>query len=129
MQAVRGTVEPSRKIFDGVDVTAYSFLRVVKMLEFLQHQFTKMGHRVPPCDPNLSQPTSNHCSVRLTRSVRRRTASFKSPNRIGDPSTFAPDSTCPQSPLIRTHRDLSKTPGPPYAHTCVLRWLNAFSPI
>jgi len=29
-QAVRGTVEPSRKIFDGVDVTAYSFFRVVK---------------------------------------------------------------------------------------------------
>ena len=44
-QAVRRTVEPSRKIFDGVDVTAYSFFRVVKALEFLQHQFTKMGHR------------------------------------------------------------------------------------
>jgi integrase/recombinase XerD len=29
---------------------------------------------MPPCDPNLSQPTSNHCSVRLTRSVRRRAA-------------------------------------------------------
>src|SRR4029077_5033770 len=76
-QAVRGTVEPSRKIFDGVDVTAYSFFRVIKTLEFLQHQFTKMGPRVPPCDPNLSQPTSNHCSVRLTRSVRRRAATSK----------------------------------------------------
>src|SRR5580692_7521914 len=26
---------------------------------------------MPPCDPNLSQPTGNHRSVRLTRSVRR----------------------------------------------------------
>src|SRR5580658_74355 len=33
---------------------------------------------MPPCDPNLSQPTGNHRSVRLTRSVRRRAASFKS---------------------------------------------------
>jgi hypothetical protein len=39
-QAVWGTVESSRKIFDGVDVTAYSFFRVVTALEFLQHQFT-----------------------------------------------------------------------------------------
>jgi hypothetical protein len=38
-QAVRGTVESSSKILDGVDVTAYSFGRVVTSLEFLQHQF------------------------------------------------------------------------------------------
>src|SRR5256885_1197687 len=54
-QAVRGAVESSRKIFDGVDVTAYSFFRVVKALELLQHQFTKMGHRNTSCDPHLHQ--------------------------------------------------------------------------
>jgi hypothetical protein len=48
-----------------------------------------MGHRVPPCDPNLSQPTSNHCSLRLTRSVRRRAATAK---RAYWTSRFCPDS-------------------------------------
>jgi hypothetical protein len=43
-QAVRGIVESSSEILDGVDITAYSFVRVVKALEFFQHQFTKMGH-------------------------------------------------------------------------------------
>jgi hypothetical protein len=38
-QAVRGAVESSSKILDGVDVTAYSFVRVIATLEFLQHQF------------------------------------------------------------------------------------------
>jgi len=38
-QAVRGTLEPSSKILDGVHVTAYSFVRVIATLEFLQHQF------------------------------------------------------------------------------------------
>ena len=30
-----------------------------------------------PCDPNLSQLLGNRCSIHLTRSVRRRAASFK----------------------------------------------------
>jgi hypothetical protein len=38
-QAVRGTLESSSKILDGVHVTAYSFVRVIATLEFLQHQF------------------------------------------------------------------------------------------
>jgi hypothetical protein len=38
-QAVRGTVESSSKILDGMDVTAYSFVRVITPLEFLQQQF------------------------------------------------------------------------------------------
>ena len=36
---------------------------------------------MPPCDPNLSQPLGNHCSVHLTRSVRRRAALFKRASR------------------------------------------------
>ena len=43
-QAVRGTVESSSKIFDCVDVVRMVFFRVITTLEFLQHQFTKMGH-------------------------------------------------------------------------------------
>jgi hypothetical protein len=38
-QAVRGTVESSSKILDGMDVTAYSFVRVITPLEFFQQQF------------------------------------------------------------------------------------------
>src|SRR5467141_619721 len=34
-----------------------------------------------PCDPNLSQPSGNYGSVHLTRSVRRRAASFKRGSR------------------------------------------------
>ena len=50
-------------------------------LEFFQHHFSKMGHRDLLVTQNLSQPTNNYCSVRLTRSVRRRAASFKSASR------------------------------------------------
>jgi hypothetical protein len=38
--------------------------------------FANGSQGLPPCDPNLSQPLGTHCSVRLTRSVRRRAASF-----------------------------------------------------
>src|ERR1700687_5004583 len=43
-----------------------------------------MGHRDLLVTQNLSQPTSNQCSVHLTRSVRRRAASFKSGSRKRD---------------------------------------------
>src|SRR5258708_36515746 len=36
----------------------------------------EMGRRDLLVTQNISQPSSNHCSVRLTRSVRRRAASF-----------------------------------------------------
>src|SRR5712671_6282887 len=73
----RGTVEPPRKIFDGVDVTAYSFVRVVKTLEFLQHHFAKLGHRNTSCDPHLHQVIEQPTLHYLTRSVRRRAATSK----------------------------------------------------
>src|ERR1700726_1358621 len=44
-QAVRRKVESSREIFDGADVTIYGSLSVIATLEFLQHHFSKMGHR------------------------------------------------------------------------------------
>jgi hypothetical protein len=75
-QTVRGAVESSRPIFDGVDVTTYSFFRVVKVLEELKHQFTKMGHRNTSCDPHLHQAIEQPTLSYLTRSVRRRAATF-----------------------------------------------------
>jgi len=53
------------------NVTAYGSFSVITTLEFFQHHFSEMGHRGPPCDPNLSQPSCNHRFVHLTRSVRR----------------------------------------------------------
>jgi len=44
-QAVRRKVESSREIFDGADVGIYGSLGVITTLEFLQHHFSKMGHR------------------------------------------------------------------------------------
>src|SRR5437588_6758922 len=52
-QAVRGTVESSSKILDGVQVIAYSFVRVIATLELFQHHFSQMGHRETSCDPHL----------------------------------------------------------------------------
>src|SRR6266853_2196103 len=75
-QAIRRKVESSSKIFHCADVVACGMLRVITTLEFLQHHFSEMGHRDLLVTQNLSQPSSNHCSVRLTRSVRRRAASF-----------------------------------------------------
>jgi hypothetical protein len=71
------TVEVSREIFDTAKVAIDGSLGVITTLEFLQHHFSEMGHGDTSCDANLSQPSGNHCSVRLTRSVRRRAASFK----------------------------------------------------
>src|SRR6516164_4997584 len=52
-QAVRRTVEVSSKILDCPDVVAYGVFREVATLEFLQHHFSKMGHRNTSCDPHL----------------------------------------------------------------------------
>src|SRR5215469_18196733 len=58
-QAIRWAVEVARKFLDGTDVTAYGFCRVVTTLEFLQHHFSKMGHRDLLVTHNLAQPTGN----------------------------------------------------------------------
>src|SRR5216684_7736492 len=80
-QAIRRAVESSREIFDYADVEACGIFRIITTLEFLQHHFSEMGHRDLLVTQNLSQPSSNHCSVRLTRSVRRRAASFSQATR------------------------------------------------
>src|SRR6266566_7418945 len=78
---MRGRVEVSREIFDGAKVTIDGSLGVITTLEFFQHHFSKMGHRDLLVTQNLSHPTSNQGSAHLTRSVRRRAASFKSAYR------------------------------------------------
>src|SRR5438874_325610 len=76
-QAVGRTMEALREIFHYPDVTSYGSFSVIATLEFLQHHFSEMGHGNTSCDPHLhqtiEQPTLNY----LTRSVRRRAASFK----------------------------------------------------
>jgi len=67
----------SKCITRGTFLTATSRTpeQEITTLEFFQHHFSQMGHReFLLVAQNLSQPTSNHCSVSLTRSVRRRAA-------------------------------------------------------
>src|SRR5882672_6636833 len=81
-------MEVSRKLFDGAKVTIDGSLGVITTLEFFQHHFSKMGHSDLLVTQNLSHPTSNQCSAHLTRSVRRRAASFKSAYRhVGNPDS------------------------------------------
>jgi hypothetical protein len=42
--AIQGTVEVSKKIFDGANVTIYGSLGEIAKLEFFQHHFAKSGH-------------------------------------------------------------------------------------
>ena len=75
-QAVRRTVESSREIFDYADVIACGIFCVIPTLEFLQHHFAKSGHgdllMTRQLISTARQPTRNY----LTRSVRRRAATF-----------------------------------------------------
>src|SRR5712671_7302119 len=76
-QAVRRTLEASRKTFHYPDVTAYGSFSVITTLEFLQHHFSEMGHGDTSCDPHLHQTVEQPTLHYLTRSVCRRAASFK----------------------------------------------------
>ena len=48
---VRRTIEVQRKLFDRMEVDSCGIVGHIPTLEFLQHRFSKMGHREPPCDP------------------------------------------------------------------------------
>jgi hypothetical protein len=43
------------RLLDRMDIGAYGVRGVVATLELIQHHLAKMGHREPPCDPNLSR--------------------------------------------------------------------------
>src|SRR5437016_13648348 len=77
-QAVGRTMEALREIFHYPDVTSYRNFSVITTLEFLQHHFSEMGHGNTSCDPHLHQIIEQPTLHYLTRSVRRRAASFKS---------------------------------------------------
>ncbi|MGA2647591.1 MAG: hypothetical protein ABSF15_23050 [Candidatus Sulfotelmatobacter sp.] len=42
------------EIFDRLDVAVYGSLSVITTLEFFEHHFAKVGHRLAPYDPTLS---------------------------------------------------------------------------
>ena len=44
----------AREIFDRLDVAVYGSLSVITTLEFFEHHFAKVGHRLAPYDPTLS---------------------------------------------------------------------------
>src|SRR5467141_365125 len=50
----------SSKIFYCTKVVAYGILCIITKLEFFQHQFSKMGHRNPSCDPHLHLSHSSY---------------------------------------------------------------------
>src|SRR6201997_1285621 len=65
-----------REIFDCLDVLMCCSLSVITTLEFFEHHFAKVGHRLAPYDPTLFLHT--HCRHLARESVCRHAASFKS---------------------------------------------------
>src|ERR1700681_4209621 len=59
----------------GTQVAVYGSLSVITTLEFLEHHFAKVGHRLAPCDPTLFLHAHRRHLAR--ESVCREAASFK----------------------------------------------------
>src|ERR1039457_2107597 len=53
-ELVGRALEVTREIFDGLEVDVGCSLGVITTLEFLEHDFAKVGHRSSPCAPTLS---------------------------------------------------------------------------
>src|SRR5260370_5188978 len=68
------------EIFDCLDVEACCSLSVITTLEFVEHHFAKVGHRLAPYDPTLSR-THHYCRHHARESVRREAAAFKRASR------------------------------------------------
>src|SRR6202011_4323624 len=58
-ELVGRALEITREIFDCLDVKTCCSLSVITTLEFLEHHFAKVGHRLAPYDPTLSPPYHN----------------------------------------------------------------------
>jgi Phage integrase, N-terminal SAM-like domain len=56
-ELIRRAPKVTREILDGSDVAAYGSLSVITTLEFLEHHFAKVSHRLSPYDPTLSLHT------------------------------------------------------------------------
>src|ERR1700694_4968637 len=79
-ELVGRALEVTREIFDCLNVKVCCSLSVNTTLEFLEHHFAKVGHRLSPYDPTLSSPHPN-CRHPARESVRRNAASFKRRSR------------------------------------------------
>jgi hypothetical protein len=53
-ELIRRAPEMAGEIFDRLDVAVYGSLSVITTLEFFEHHFAKVGHRLAPYDPTLS---------------------------------------------------------------------------
>jgi hypothetical protein len=53
-EPIRRAPEITREILDRLDVAVYGSLSVITTLEFLEHHFAKVGHRLALYDPTLS---------------------------------------------------------------------------
>src|ERR1035438_1258897 len=53
-ELVGRALEVTREIFDGLEVDVGCSLGVITTLEFLEHDFAKVGHRSSPYAPTLS---------------------------------------------------------------------------
>ena len=52
-ELIRRATKVTRKIFDRLDVAVDGSLSVITTLEFFEHHFAKVGHRLAPYDPTL----------------------------------------------------------------------------
>jgi hypothetical protein len=72
---VRRAVKVKGKLGNCTQVILYGSLSVVTTLEFFEHHFAKVGHRLAPYDPTLS--SLRCCRHHARESVCREAASFK----------------------------------------------------
>ena len=78
------------KLGSCTQVTVYGSLSVITTLEFFEHHFAKVGHRLAPYDPTLFlHPDCRHLA---RESVCRNAASFKSAS--GRLPLFSSKSVC-----------------------------------
>jgi hypothetical protein len=75
-------VKVKGKLRYGTQVAVYGSLSVITTLEFFEHHFAKVGHRLSPYDPTLFLHTHRWHLAR--ESVCREAASFKSAWRKSD---------------------------------------------
>src|SRR6202047_658789 len=81
---IRRAPEITREIRDRLDVAVYGSLSVITTLEFFEHHFAKVGHRLAPYDPTLF--LHKHCRHLARESVCREAASFKRASRRSESS-------------------------------------------
>src|ERR1035438_10197508 len=69
-ELIRRAPEVTREILDRLDVAVYGSLSVITTLEFFEHHFAKVGHRLAPYDPTL--PNFIPSPTLLTPGTRKR---------------------------------------------------------